>query len=185
MKTKIKNSTEIKEADLLRLLQNKDEKAFNYLYKNYSKNLLKGISMMVSSKELAQDILHDAFIKIWLNIEGFDGTRATLYTWMSRVAQNTARDAFRNKEIKLAAKCNDINELLPIVENQHFVLIKTDDVGLQIAVSRLHPDRRALIDLYYYQGFTANEIAKQKQIPLGTVKTRIHVAINELRKMVA
>ena len=111
--------------------------------------------MMVSSKELAQDILHDAFIKIWLNIEGFDGTRATLYTWMSRVAQNTARDAFRNKEIKLAAKCNDINELLPIVENQHFVLIKTDDVGLQIAVSRLHPDRRALIDLYYYQGFTA------------------------------
>jgi RNA polymerase sigma-70 factor, ECF subfamily len=182
---KATTKTEIKEADLLKLLKAKDEKAFNYLYLNYSKSLLKGIHQLIPSKELAQDILHDAFIKVWLNVGKFDGEKASLYTWMSRIAQNTARDSFRSKENKLVAKCQELGESMQSVDNQHFTVIKTDDVGIINAVNKLSTDRQQIIDLYYYKGYTANEIAKQKGLPLGTVKTRIHVAITELRKMVA
>ena len=166
------------------LLQQRDEKAFSYLYDNYSGALYAIINSIVKVRETANDVLQNVFLNIWRKIESYDPSKGRLFTWMLNVARNAAIDEVRSKGHRATQK----NQPLPEIVDTGITGMTTgpvvQDVGLKKIVAGLKGEYQVLIDLSYYQGFTHEEISKALNIPLGTVKTRIRTALMQLRTMI-
>lgn len=86
--------------ELVRLLKVKDERGLAYLFDHYAAALNGIIFRIVLSDKLAEEILQQTFLKIWDKIDSYDADKSTLFTWMSRIARNSAIDAKRLKNMK-------------------------------------------------------------------------------------
>ena len=173
----------ISEEELVARLQRNDRVAYEYLYDNYSAALYGVIHRIVLNDETANDVLQDAFVKIWNGISSYDAKKGKLFTWMLNISRNMAIDKTRSKDFNNSQK----NQSTEIVVNQ-MGRLKTDDlkpehIGLAELIEKLDPNEKFLIDLMYFKGYTQSEIAEEYNIPLGTVKTRLRSATMNLRKI--
>jgi RNA polymerase sigma-70 factor (ECF subfamily) len=176
------NST-YSEQELVDLLRQRNQKAFVYLYDNYSGALFGIVNAIVTDKEAASDVLQNVFINIWKKIDSYDESKGRLFTWMLNIARNAAIDELRSRSYKESKKNQPIEGNVDI--SSSFVNPVTDDIGLKKMLSKLKEEWRVLVDLSYFQGFTHEEISKALNIPLGTVKTRIRAALIQLRTMIS
>ena len=178
MEPKIKYS----EQELVALLKEQNNDAFNYLYDHYSGALFTIINQIVPDKDTASDVLQEVFVNVWRKIGTYDETKGRLFTWMLNIARNAAIDKVRSKSYR------DNQRNQTIAEGESGMAMSSNpvvnDVGLKKVLTTLNEEYRKLIDLSYFQGFTHEEIAKMLGIPLGTVKTRIRTAISQLRTMI-
>jgi RNA polymerase sigma-70 factor (ECF subfamily) len=170
------------EEELVTLLKNKDMAAYNALYDNYSSAIYGVISRIVPAEEIAQDLLQEVFVKIWRSIGSYDATKGRLFTWMLNIARNSSIDYVRSKQNRIDSKIQDISNSVYEVNRQASGSINTDAIGLKDQVVKLKDDYRVLIDMIYFKGYTQEETAKELNIPLGTVKTRVRAAIMHLRE---
>ena len=167
---------------ILSLLLSRDEKGFNYLYKNYSGALYGVIIRIVRYEEEANEVLQDVFVKIWNSVKSFDAAKASLYTWMLNIARNSAIDRLKSKSFQ-----NDLqNQSIPDFVNDG-IRLSTEQSHefneVQDRVNTLRDDYKVIINKAYFGGLTQEEIAEELQIPLGTVKTRTRAALIELREI--
>lgn len=174
--------TTYSEEELVDLLQQRNEKAFSYLYDNYSGALYGIVNAIVPDTETASDVLQNVFVNIWKKIETYDPSKGRLFTWMLNIARNASIDELRSKGHKDSQKNQPLGENVDVAGPVTGPL--TDDVGLRKVLSRLKEEWRVLVELSYFQGFTHEEISKILGIPLGTVKTRIRSALIHLRTMI-
>jgi RNA polymerase sigma factor (sigma-70 family) len=171
------------EEELIVLLKQEDRNAFSYLYDNYAPALNGVIYRIVEDAGLAEDILQEVFIKIWKNIPGYDSEKGRLFTWMLQIARNLTIDTLRSKGYKKQSKIADNENSVSNVADNGVGFGKVDAIILRKQLQNLKPEHRILIDMAYFNGYTQDEIAKETNIPLGTVKTRIRAAIMELKKI--
>ena len=164
------------------LLQQRNEKAFGYLYDNYSGALFGIVNSIVTDKEIANDVLQNVFVNIWRKIESYDATKGRLFTWMLNIARNASIDEVRSKGFRDSQKNQSLSENVDVPGA--VTVPSIEDVGLKKVLTKLKGELRVLIDLSYFQGFTHEEISKALNIPLGTVKTRIRSALIQLRTMI-
>ena len=171
------------EQELVVLLNEQSNGAFNYLYEHYSGALYTIINQIIPDKDTASDVMQEVFINIWKKIKSYDASKGRLFTWMLNIARNAAIDKLRSKGYR------DNMKNQPIMEGENGGMAMSsnpavNDVGLKKLLTKLSEDSRRLIDLSYFQGFTHEEIAKMLGIPLGTVKTRIRTALSQLRTLI-
>lgn len=166
------------------MLQQQNDKAFGYLYDNYSAALLGIINSIVSEKESAHDVLQEVFVNIWKKIDSYDAAKGRLFTWMLNIARNAAIDKIRSKGYKDGLKNQPFPENVDNNAARTVVAPNIQDMGLRKILSLLKQEQRMLIDLSYFQGYTHEEISQTLNIPLGTVKTRIRSALTQLRTMI-
>ncbi len=171
------------EEELVLLLQSKDQQAFSYLYDNYAAALNGIIYRMVENRELSEDILQEAFVKIWNNFSSYDMGKGRLFTWMLNITRNLTIDTLRSKGFKKQAKISSDEYSVSNLTEDNNAAERFDAMGLRKQLINLKPEQRSIIDLAYFNGYTQDEISKEMGIPLGTVKTRMRSAIIELRKM--
>jgi RNA polymerase sigma-70 factor, ECF subfamily len=166
--------------DLVVLIKNRDQKAFAFLYDNYAKALFGIIHSIVADIEESEDVLQKTFMKIWDNFESYDTSKGRLYTWMLNIARNMSIDYKRSKSSKnkIQNTDKDVYTLKNLFEEDNSL----DTIGLKKVVDKLKPEQLILIELAYYKGYTQEEISKQLEIPIGTVKTRIRKALLILRE---
>jgi RNA polymerase sigma-70 factor (ECF subfamily) len=88
------------EKEIVDLLENEDKKAISLLYEYYSDSLYGVILKIVTDEYIAQDVLQESFVKIWKNAKKYDPKKAKLFTWLYRVAYNTAIDKIRSTSNK-------------------------------------------------------------------------------------
>jgi RNA polymerase sigma factor (sigma-70 family) len=172
------------EDELVAGLQQKDQQVFSYLYDNYAPALNAVIYKMVENRELSEDILQEAFVKIWNNFASYDKTKGRLFTWMLNLTRNLTIDTLRSKSYKKQTKISGDENIVSNIQDSNSGIEKFDSLGLAKQLSNLKPDQKTIIDLAYFNGFTQDEISKQLNIPLGTVKTKMRSAIIELRKYI-
>jgi RNA polymerase sigma-70 factor (ECF subfamily) len=170
------------EQELVSLLKDRDNRAFAYLYDNYSGALYGIILQILDNTELSNDVLQEVFINIWRKMESYDPSKGRLYTWMLNIARNASIDTLRSKSFQNSQK----NQSFP--ENVDGLSTGTsqpniDNIGLRKTLEKLKSEQRVLIDLAYFKGYTHEEIADIEGIPLGTVKTRIRTALQQLRNI--
>lgn len=168
------------EEEFVALLKCKDSSAYSLLYDNYSSALYGMISRVIPAEEIAEDILQDVFIKIWKNIENYDASKGRLFTWMLNIARNAAIDYSRSKQFKVENKLQGMEPLQ--YEGSTYGQNNADFIGVKEQVAKLKDDYRILIDMIYFAGYTQEDTAKELNIPLGTVKTRVRAAIIKLRE---
>lgn len=169
--------------ELVDLLKSKDQRAYNYLYDHYADALFGMISRVIGENETATDILQESFVKIWRNISLYDANKGRLFTWMINIARNTAIDFKRSGQSKRDKQTNSLDTEVNIIPESFTTYTKTDHLGLQKVMEELKEDHRIIIEMAYFQGYTQDEISKELNIPLGTVKTRARAALIQLRQI--
>ncbi|WP_031525942.1 RNA polymerase sigma factor [Dyadobacter crusticola] len=172
------------EQELVVLLKDNNPSGFDYLYENYSAPLYGIVLKIVKSEDNAADVLQDTFLKIWKNIGSYQPEKGTLFTWILNVARNTAIDKLRG-EVKLARMIklhavpeHELNSKLAFYP-------AAANFDIKQLVDNLLPERRTLIDLVYFQGYTHEEASEYLCLPLGTVKSRVRKALQDLRGVFA
>jgi len=159
-----------------------DENLLSNLYRNHSADLLFTILKIIPHYETAEDVLHDAFLKINSRINTYDSTRSQLLTWSKTIAHNVAVDYLRLK----TSRNSKLNQSIEFSQSQlglkHSCNFNPDQIGLKQLISILSNQQLTILELFYYEGYTHEEIAEALNIPLGTIKTRIRTAIQTLRK---
>lgn len=171
----------ISEEDLVALLRTQDRRAVSVLYDKYSVALYGVIIKIVKVDEVAEDVLQEAFVKIWSTFNSYDATKGRLYTWMLNVTKNLAIDKIRSKQHRVDSKMLEIDKgAARYIPNTGG--FRPEHIGLKEMTNQLGEDQRKIIDMMYFGGFTQTEIADELNIPLGTVKTRARSAIKQLGK---
>lgn len=136
---------------------------------------------MVFDEETANDVLQEAFVKIWNNIGQYDAAKGRIYTWMLNIARNTAIDKLRSKGEVMRSKIQTGDEIVNNAQRDRNTEQAIDTIGLRKMVADLRPEYEVIVSMAYFKGFTLDEIAKTLDIPLGTVKTRMRAAMQQLR----
>jgi RNA polymerase sigma-70 factor, ECF subfamily len=170
------------EEELVYQLGLKNQQAFSYLYDNYAPALNAVIYRMVEDQTLSEDILQEAFVKIWNSFNSYDKIKGRLFTWMVNITRNLTIDTMRSKGYKKQNKISGDENSVNNLQDNNSGIEKFDSMGVSKQLINLKPDQRQIIDLAYFKGYTQDEISKQLDIPLGTVKTKMRTAILELRK---
>jgi RNA polymerase sigma-70 factor, ECF subfamily len=179
----LSSSQKYSEEELVLQLQGRNQQAFSYLYDNYSGALNGVIIRLVDDAGLAEDILQEAFLKIWNNFSSYDASKGRLFTWMVNITRNLTIDTLRSKGYKKQQKISaDENSVSNYADGT--VKEKFDALGIKKQLASLKPEQRSIIDMAYFGGYTQEEISKETGVPLGTVKTRMRTAILELRKLI-
>ena len=170
------------EEDLVQALKKQHSEAFEYLYHNYKGALFTVIPQIIPDKEVASDVLQEAFVIAWKNIDKYDPAKGRLFTWLFNVTRNCAINTTRSKNYKTQQKNDSLDNYVTHVDERENVAININQIGLRKQVHLLREDYKNVIELSYFNGFTHEEIAKILNIPSGTVKTRLRNALIELRK---
>jgi RNA polymerase sigma factor (sigma-70 family) len=171
------------EEELVVALKRNERAAFEFLYDHYSGALFNIICKTLRDEERAADVMQESFLKIWKNIASYNPEKGRLFTWILNIARNGAIDAARVEGRKPVM--DDIENRS--VQNEPDVSeeLSTTSSEIKSIVNMLRPERKVLIDMAYFQGYTHEEISEELQIPLGTVKSRIRTALQELKQYFA
>lgn len=136
---------------------------------------------IVRKEEVAEEVLQDVFLKIWNKIDNYDPAKGRLFTWMLNLAKNQAIDKTRSKEIGRENKTGGIDNYVSDLKTGEFAEQQVDGIGLMEVLAGLPEDQRFVVDHLYLKGYTQSELAEEFDIPLGTVKTRLRIAMKQLR----
>lgn len=139
----------------------------------------------MKDEDIAEELLQDVFLKIWDKIENYDASKGKLFTWMLNIARNQAIDKTRSKEMSKGKKTDDIDNLVNRIDSQSYGELQVDAIGLKEVLDRLSKDQKFVVDHLYLKGYTQSELAEEFDIPLGTVKTRLRLAMVELRSFLS
>lgn len=174
------------EAELMTLIAQGDEQAFEDLYDRY-KDIIFGLALhIVDDHTVAEDVLIDVFSQIWRHAGAFDAGRASVKTWITRVARNRAIDELRRQRIRSipkvpewaafqSADSEDPNHVAAHLE------LKEMQLQVRAAIASLPTDQQEALSLAYFKGYSHRMISEILNRPLGTVKTQIRSAMQHLR----
>lgn len=169
------------EDELVASLKRNEKRAFDYLYDNYSSALYGIIYRIVNDEIQAEDVMQEVFLKIWRKINDYDSTRGRLFTWMMNIARNSSIDHLRKEKVTL----DDIDESVSKLDKMAHFQPEIATLDLRELMKKLKPERQILLDMVYLQGYTQEEAATKLNIPLGTVKSRIRIALQDLKNYFA
>jgi RNA polymerase sigma factor (sigma-70 family) len=176
-----KTTHHIAEQDLIKALSSKDRAALSYLYDHYSGALYGVILRIVRKESIAEEVLQDVFIKIWERFHSYDAAKGKLFTWMLNIARNQAIDKTRSKEISNEQKTSGIENVVSRIDRREFNETAVDGIGLTEVLKKLPEEQKFVVEYLYFQGYSQSELAEEFNIPLGTVKTRLRLAMQHLR----
>ena len=162
-------------------LRKKSPEALSYLFDHYSSALYGIVFRIVKHEEVSEEVIQDVFLKIWDKIGSYDPSKGKLFTWMLNIARNQAIDKTRSKEIGKVRKTDDLDNLVNSIDRQGHSELQVDAIGLKDLLDKLPEEQRFVVDYLYLKGYTQSELAGEFAIPLGTVKTRLRLAMIELR----
>ena len=170
------------ETETISTLKQGDQSALASLYDKYGAALYGVILRIVQTQEVAEEVTQETFQKIWRNAGSFDETKGKFYTWALNIARTSAIDTTRSGDFKHQQKTDNF-DFLAYHHNHPSSHPEAETTGLREIVNRLDEKYRKVIDLAYFHGYTQSEIEQEMNIPIGTVKTRMRLAIRELRKI--
>ncbi|NBC09872.1 MAG: sigma-70 family RNA polymerase sigma factor [Bacteroidetes bacterium] len=167
---------------ITRLMEAGNQRAITLLYEHYAPALYNIILRIVRAEEVAEEVLQDAFLKIWDKRDQYDRAKGRLFTWMVRLSRNLAIDRIRSSQYK---KGNRTEGMPESVHNSNSLSEETkiSDPGLRKVVDQMDEKARVLIELLYFNDYTQKEASETLDIPLGTVKSRSRKAIQDLRSL--
>ena len=167
------------EKSLINLVKKGDKKAYEVLVLQYQDRLVFSVYKFLKDYELSQDIAQEAFVKAFKNIEKFRGD-SSFYTWIYRIAINTAKNFLSTKSRRSEVYDDEIMELklsesAATSENPENILEAEELRSIMMdAIQGLPDDIRSTLSLREFDGLSYEQIAEVQNCPIGTVRSRIH-----------
>ncbi len=171
------------ENELIEAIRNRSRIGAETLYDMYSKSLYGIIIKVVKNKEIAEDTLQRAFMKIWNSFEHYNSSKGRLFTWLLAVTTNVARDTLRSLQYRQFLNTDSIDDHVGKIEEEYNSIPNIDAIGAKRLINGLKKEQKNILDLIYFKGYTQSEVAKELDMPLGTVKTHCRKALHILREV--
>ena len=170
-------------ASLVRAIaERQDRAAFKTLFHFYAPRIKTMLTRSGASAEVAEDLAQEALIAVWRKADSYDPARATVSAWIFTIARNLRIDRFRRDR---RGQLHHVYELVQPVE------ILPPDVPLEAAerdsrvraaIDGLPAEQVRVVELSFFEGQAHSDIATRLGIPLGTVKSRLRLAMARLRE---
>lgn len=173
------------DADLLERIRTGDEAALGELYDRHAGLVLSVALRVVGDRELAEEILQDTFLRCWRGAETYRSGRGQVIGWLMGIARNRSIDMLRSRQHKAR-----LREQVVLPEGDEAGAFGESDESeavilrqmVSAAMATLPLAQRQVVELAYYGGMSQAEIAKVTGEPLGTVKSRTRIAMDQLRE---
>ncbi|MBR1091441.1 sigma-70 family RNA polymerase sigma factor [Bradyrhizobium manausense] len=168
-------------SDLLARVGRGDQRAFAELFAATRNKLRKTARPIAPVNADLDDLLQDAYLKIWKHAAHFDPSRSSPITWMCAIMRNTAIDAVRLKQVPTA----DLDEALAVPDaadsGDEFDYDLAQPIAAR-AIERLPDERRQLLSRAYLEGESRLMLAQRYGVPVGTIKTWLRRTVVSLRE---
>jgi len=164
--------------------------AMDSLYERYHRLLYSLAYRVVDDHQVAEDLLQEAFLAVWRRSDTYSPQVGAARSWLISILHHRAIDHLR----KLRRRSNIQEAPLEALEFDERVAVEDAwDVAwrdiqksqVRAALLKIPPEQRLVIELSYFQGWTHSEIAEGTQIPLGTVKARMRLGLQRLKRVLA
>ncbi len=170
------------DAQLVVHIANGDRGALARLYDRYSGVMFSTSVRILGDRREAEDLLHDVFLEVWKKAGDYDASRGTVRTWLLMRLRSRALDrcktARRNRVVSLEEAPTWESRTVPGEDPSS----SSDKKAVRRAVRALPDTQRRVLELAYFRGLSSSEIARQLDIPVGTVKSRVAAGLNKLRR---
>ncbi len=168
-----------------------EEQAFGELYDRYAATVYAVALRVLGEGADADDVVADTFEKVWRRADGYDPRRGSVAAWLVVMTRNRAIDLLRARRCRDGASeavANSASADAPDegwgTESPEGATVRAEHATeVRRALEALSPERRAAIELAYFEGLSQSEIARRLGEPLGTVKTRIRTGMQQLRAL--
>ena len=166
--------------DLIRRCQTGDEEAFAALFHQYKNLVYKTAYLMLDSADEAEDVLQEVFLQVHRSLSTFEPSKGAFTTWLYRVTVNHCLSRRRKRRLLIIS----LEKVPPLALTEHpsFQDRLEDEEAVRQALSQLSEKLRAVVILRHYLELSYAEIAQILNIPVGTVKSRLNLALKTLRK---
>lgn len=161
-----------------------DASALADLYDAHARSVYSLALRILGNASDAEEVVQDVFTQAWRQAARYDARRATMIGWLLMIARSRSLDRLRAREARpdrtIAVPLPDLASGDP---GQEAAALTAQEVDrLRAALGRLGDAARAPIELAYYEGLSQSAIAERLGQPLGTVKTRMRMALGQLRE---
>ncbi|HET9017141.1 MAG TPA: sigma-70 family RNA polymerase sigma factor [Thermomicrobiaceae bacterium] len=170
--------------ELVRAIAGRDADAMVALYDRYGRLAFALAYRILADGSAAEEVVQDAFLRVWRQAAGFDPGRGTLRSWLLTIVHHRAIDVLRRRagrgagDVELEAV--EYGLAGPDVWGE--VAAKLQREQVRAAVAALPPEQRLAVELAYFEGLTHVEIAERTGAPLGTVKGRLRLGLKKLQE---
>jgi RNA polymerase sigma-70 factor, ECF subfamily len=176
---------DLADEEVMQLVQTGDPRAFELLYDRHGGAAFSLAYRMVGKQAAAEDVVQEAFLSIWRSRLRYDQTRGSVRTWLLGIVHNRGVDALRRSTAHDRRR-----ETFDGVEERHEARERTDvEVArreearnVRGALKTLPDEQRQTIELAYFGGYTHSEIADLLDQPVGTVKGRMRLGLEKMRR---
>lgn len=166
---------------IVRIARSRDRDAFARLFEHFAPRVKSYLLRLGAGPEIAEDLAQDTMLNVWRRAESFDPSRAAASTWIFTIARNLRIDLARRD--RRGAPTEDPSDFASGPAEPDEALQATQDQGRIAAAMRELPAEQAqMISLAYFADKAHSEIAVELDIPLGTVKSRLRLAMARLRR---
>ncbi len=179
------------DAELVRRMRSKDERALGTFYDRWFPVVHGVVSRMLESPDDVEDVVEEAFWQAWRQAERFEVERGSVQTWLLTIARSRALDRLRSRrrlrEDPLAdTTAGEADTSVPTPAAPSDPLADAEHAErsriVRAALADLPTEQREALELGYFGGLSQSEIAEQTGQPLGTIKTRMRLALQKLRE---
>jgi len=164
---------------LIRVRDQRDEAAFAELFRHFAPRVKGFLMKSGAAAGVAEDCAQDVMAVLWQKAHLFDPTRASVATWVFTIARNRRIDALRKARRPEPEDLPWGPEAEPDQQEALEMQQETDRLGE--AIAQLPEKQRVLIERAYFGDLSHTEIAAETGLPLGTIKSRIRLALERLR----
>jgi RNA polymerase sigma-70 factor (ECF subfamily) len=175
--------------DLIGRVARGDEDALANLYDRHERAVYSLVFRIVRDQGEAEDVVQEVFSQAWAQASRHDAARGAVAAWLLTIARSRAIDRIRARRARpdnAAADEREVGELRDPVRPQDAELLSREQQAeVRSALERLPVLQRIAIELAYYEGLSQSEIAERLEQPLGTIKTRMRLALLKLREALA
>jgi RNA polymerase sigma-70 factor (ECF subfamily) len=176
------------DTELMGRISNGDRDALSVLYRQHAPKLMELAYRILGDTTEAEDLLHDVFLEVWRSADSYDADRATVSVWLRmrtrsraldrRRAKGTWRTSFTPPPSSRRSGALALESVWPSEAVANVAALRISLVGLPEAQAKV-------VYLGYFEGLTCAEIAERLDLPIGTVKSRIRLAMARLRELLS
>lgn len=168
---------------LQRIAVSRDRAAFAALFDSYAPRVKSFMMRKGANPDQAEDLVQETMITVWSKAGLYASDRGGVSTWIFTIARNLRIDRLRREKSNMFTDLDDYDAESLDVAQDDALGRNQEDAQVARALAQIPPEQRELLILSYVEDLPQSEIATRLQIPLGTVKSRMRLAYNRMRKL--
>lgn len=177
--------TRLADEDLLTLVERGDAEAFEVIYDRHSRVAFSLAFRLLGDRQAAEDLVQDSFLAVWRGAAGFASSRGSVRNWLLSILHNRGVDRLRT--LGAMSRRQEALEQVELrrPDEPDAAALGIDRVlagTIREELGSLPSEQHEVLKLAYYGGFTHHEIAEMLRLPLGTVKSRMRLGLERLRR---